>query len=66
MGRSDQDVQRVREATDIVALISEYTALKPVERRQVGNCPLHEDITRSLSVNGEACRHHEWIPRCLS
>jgi len=58
MGISDPNVLRVREATDIVALIGEYTTLRPVGQRQVGICPLHDDVTPSLSVNGEADHFH--------
>jgi DNA primase len=53
MGIPDEDVAQVRAATDIVALIGEYTPLKRVGRRFVGLCPFHAEKTGSFSVNGE-------------
>ncbi len=47
------DVQAVRAATDIVALVGEYTPLKRVGRRFTGLCPFHAEKTGSFSVNGE-------------
>lgn len=53
MGILDEDVVKVREATDIVALISERLALKRVGRRFVGLCPFHTEKSPSFSVNAE-------------
>jgi len=53
MAIPDEDVAQVRSATDIVALISEYSPLKRVGRRFVGLCPFHSEKTASFSVNGE-------------
>jgi DNA primase len=41
MGILDEDVARVRDATDLVALAGEHLALKRVGRRFVGLCPFH-------------------------
>jgi DNA primase len=48
-----EDVARVREATDFVALASEHIALRRVGRRWVGLCPFHMEKTPSLSINAE-------------
>lgn len=51
MGILDDDVARVREATDLVALVGEQIALKRVGRRFMGLCPFHTEKTPSFSVN---------------
>jgi DNA primase len=53
MAIPDEDVAAVRSATDILALIGEYTPLKRVGRRYVGLCPFHAEKTGSFSVNAE-------------
>ncbi len=53
MGIPDEDVARVRETTDIVALIGEHAALKRQGRRWVGLCPFHGEKTPSFSVNAD-------------
>lgn len=47
----EEDVQRVREQTDIVAVISARLQLRRVGQRFVGLCPFHGEKTPSFSVN---------------
>ena len=58
VGIAAEDVQRVREATDIVALLSERVALRRSGRRFVGLCPFHAERTPSFSVNPELGVYH--------
>ncbi len=44
------DVDRVREATDIVSLIGEHVRLDRKGREHVGVCPFHEDHSPSMHV----------------
>lgn len=53
MAISEEDVARVRAATDIVALVSEHGALKRQGTRWIGLCPFHQEKTPSFSVNAE-------------
>src|SRR2546430_16125369 len=53
MGILDDDVARVREATDLVALAGEHIALKRVGRRFMGLCPFLTEKTPSFLVNPE-------------
>ncbi len=58
MGILDEDVARVRDATDVVAVVSEHVALKRVGRRFVGLCPFHAEKTASFNVNPELGRYY--------
>jgi DNA primase len=53
MGILDEDVARVRESTDLVALAGEHIGLKRVGNRYMGLCPFHAEKTPSFSVNQE-------------
>ena len=53
MGIVDEDVVRVREAADIVQIISAHTQLKRVGRSWSGLCPFHGEKSPSFSVNQE-------------
>ncbi len=58
MGINEDDIQRVRDETDLVAVISQYVALKRSGRRWVGLCPFHGEKTPSFSVNSELGFYH--------
>ncbi|MEE9456884.1 MAG: DNA primase [bacterium] len=45
------DVERVREATDIVAVMGQYVALTPAGENLKGLCPFHADTKPSLTVS---------------
>ncbi|MGH9233846.1 MAG: DNA primase, partial [Acidimicrobiales bacterium] len=51
MGIHDEDVAAVRAASDIVAIVTEYTPLRRVGRQWTGLCPFHTEKTASFSVN---------------
>ncbi len=52
MGRiSDEDVARVRDATDLVTVVSERVPLRQKGRLFWGNCPFHGEKTPSFKVD---------------
>lgn len=53
MGIVDEDIARVRAATDFVAVVSEHLALRRAGTRWVGLCPFHTEKSPSFSVNAE-------------
>ena len=55
---SDDWVERVRDASDIVEVIRATVALKRVGRNWVGLCPFHKEKTPSFSVNAERQFYH--------
>jgi len=48
---SDDDIRRVRDATDLVGLVSERVLLKPKGRLHWGCCPFHAEKTPSFKVD---------------
>lgn len=57
-GASDPFVERVREATDIVAMIGAEVELKRVGARHRGLCPFHGEKTPSFYVSAEHQSYH--------
>ena len=60
MGIVDDDIVAVREATDIVAVITKYTQLRRSGQRWVGLCPFHGEKTPSFNVNQELGLYRCW------
>jgi DNA primase len=52
------DIDRVREATDLVELISEVTKVKRSGRSFMAVCPFHEEKTPSMSVDHARGLYH--------
>ncbi len=51
-------VERVKEAADIVEIISAYTELRRTGERQMGLCPFHEERSPSFSVDPREKLYH--------
>ena len=49
----DELIERVKDASDIVEIVSEYVQLKKAGRSFVGLCPFHTEKTPSFNVNPE-------------
>ena len=55
---SQESIERVKDAADIVEVVSAYTELRRSGQRFVGLCPFHDERTPSFSVNaGEKVYH---------
>ncbi len=48
---TEEDLRRVKEATDITAVVNEKVGLKRSSSRRIGLCPFHAEKTPSFSVN---------------
>ncbi|MDR1087960.1 MAG: DNA primase [Coriobacteriales bacterium] len=55
---SDEDIRRVREATDLVDLVSETVVLQRRAREFWGRCPFHEEKTASFKVDPRSQLYH--------
>jgi DNA primase len=49
----DASVEEVKQAADIVAVVSAHTQLRKAGARYTGRCPFHEERTPSFSVNAQ-------------
>ena len=58
MGIAETDIAKVREATDLVAVVSEHLQLKRVGQRWVGLCPFHNEKSPSFSINQQLGFYH--------
>lgn len=54
----DDDIRRVREATDLVALVSERVVLKQQGRLFWGCCPFHDEKTPSFKIDPDTQLWH--------
>jgi DNA primase len=55
---SDSIVEEVRQATDIVDVISQYVRLQKRGKNYLGLCPFHNEKTPSFTVNREKGLYH--------
>jgi DNA primase len=55
---SDESLERVKQAVDIVEVISAHTDLRRQGARWVGLCPFHEERTPSFSVDPQEKLYH--------
>ena len=56
--RSDDWIERVREASDLVEVVRETVALKRQGRNWIGLCPFHSEKTPSFTVSAERGLYH--------
>jgi DNA primase len=55
---SEESLERVKQAVDIVEVISSHTDLRRQGARWVGLCPFHEERTPSFSVDAQEKLYH--------
>jgi DNA primase len=55
---SDESLERVKQAVDIVEVVSAHTDLRRQGARWVGLCPFHEERTPSFSVDAQEKLYH--------
>ena len=55
---TQESIERVKDATDMVEVVSARSELRRVGARHVGLCPFHEERTPSFSVNAESKLYH--------
>jgi DNA primase len=59
--RRDDIKERVRDATDIVDVVSSYISLRRGGKAMVGLCPWHDDSRPSMQVNPERQTFRCWV-----
>lgn len=57
----DEEVERVREAADIVAIIGEFVPLKGRAGNYRGPCPFHQGVNRNFSVSAQKKFYHCFV-----
>ncbi|MFN8581939.1 MAG: DNA primase [Gemmatimonadaceae bacterium] len=57
----DEDVERVREMADIVAIIGEHVSLKKAGADFRGPCPFHQGTHRNFSVSARRRMYHCFV-----
>lgn len=55
---ADETIDQIRQATDIVDIISEYVQLKKQGRNYLGLCPFHHENSPSFSVSPDKQVYH--------
>ena len=55
---SQTSIERVKEASDIVEIVSAYTDLRRAGQRFTGLCPFHDERSPSFSVNAQEKLYH--------
>ncbi len=58
MGIVEEDIAKVRAATDLVAVASEHMSLRRVGTQWSGLCPFHSEKSPSFSINNELGVYH--------
>ena len=57
----DEEIERVRESVDIVAIVSEFVTLKRMGSSFRGPCPFHQGTHRNFSVDPKRRRFHCFV-----
>ena len=56
----EAQIKQVKEANDIVAVVGDYVALRPVGATFWGLCPFHDDHRPSFNVDPRRQRYRCW------
>ena len=55
---SPDNIQRIKETTNIIDIVNDYVVLKKVGQNQMGLCPFHDDRSPSFSVTEDKQLYH--------